>query len=286
MKTKTLLAAALTAALGYSMNAQATIIDLFDDPGSDETPNYQLVQDFVNGVSPVADQFPGGGDTASATIIGGFRDLIVDAISGASLPVTGSTLLVQDGSLQFSNTTSSTTGVNGVGIVQWDGDDDGDDVGDLDATGLGGLNLINQEGCPVDGCDRFEATVLFADAGFEYNIGVYTDEDNYTILTADTQFAVNTPYIADYLFDWFQLPTGDDYFLGGLLFDIEQFGSGVDLTNVGAIQLTLNTNSTLAVDLTIDSITKTVPEPGMLALMGVGLLAGGLAGRRRQAHKA
>lgn len=212
--------------------------------------------------------------------------MVANFISGGSL---GNTVLgVADGLLNFSNSSN----VIGVGIVQWDGDDDSDS---LDPDGLGGLSLVNQEGCPITGCDRFVAIVNFADLGFGYSIGVYTDASNYSILTAVSQGA-NSPVSADYLFEWFTRSSGS-YNEGGLPFNILQVGTGPDFASVGALELVLNPAGvviggqafpqTISVDLEIDSIRKTgIPEPGMLALMGVGLLAGGLAGRRRQAHKA
>lgn len=272
MKAKTLLAATVFAMFGFGTSAQAGYVDLFDDP---VTPGTNIVTDSTVNATPVFQEYPGG-ITPSPTIIGGYRDLIANLVStngGTSQAIAE----VADGSYSF----STTAGDVGIGTIQWDGQDNS---ATLNTTGLGGLNLITQAGCPVTGCDRFIATVLEADLGFEYQIGVYTDAGNFSILTANTQFAVNSPTPADYLFAWFLLADGD-YFLDGLNFNIQNTGT-VDFTNIGALEFIVNSDGgTTAVDLTLDSITK-IPEPGSLALLGIGLLGTVLMGRRRTAGKA
>jgi hypothetical protein len=281
MKTKTLLAAALTATLGYGTSANAVIIDLFDDPISN---GVNTVTDSTVGGAVAFEEYPNLVDPPSTaapspSILGGYRDIIASLVAENNAGVPLATLEVGGGALSF----STSSGDTGIGIVQWDGPDNN---ADLDKTGLGGLDLINQTGCPVSGCDRFVAQVLVADNGFEYQIGFYTDDSNFSILTANTLFEVETPVIADYLFDWFLFDSGD-YVEDGLPFNIQKTGTP-DFTKAGALELVVNSDGgRVAVDLALDSITKTgIPEPGMLALMGIGLLAGGLAGRRRQAHKA
>ena len=152
MKTnmKTVMAAALAVTFGYASSASANIIDLFDAPALGDTPNIQVVSDYTNGVNPVFNQYG-----SSSSIIGGYRDLIIDAISGALAPLTGSSLYVQNGALQLDNS----NGVTSVAKVQWDGNDATTGVQNLAYTGLGSANLIHQEGCAGAGCDRFVATV-------------------------------------------------------------------------------------------------------------------------------
>lgn len=273
MKAKTVLAAALAATFGYGASAHAWIIDLFDDPAK---PGFQKVEDFDNAAGGVFNEYDGG-----ATIIGGSRDLFVDAFAGAAgAPVNqGASLLVFDGVLRWSND----SGVGSTANVTWDGDDNSNTL----AYGLN-ANFVNQVGCPATGCDTIVADVISADVGFEFSIGVYTDASNYSILTAISLGVPPQSNFAVFPFAWWELADGN-YVIDGFPFTITSLGN-VDFTNVGAFQLSLAslTNSQgnpIEVDLAIDSITK-VPEPGTLALLGIGMLAGGLTGRRRMARKA
>ena len=78
------------------------------------------------------------------------------------------------------------------------------------------------------------------------------------------------------------LDTGDATGTFGLTFGGgASAGNGVDLKNIGAIQLIVDPfASFVSLDLTIDSI-KTVPEPSSLGLLGIGLLSAGFAKRRK-----
>lgn len=275
---KSLLAAALASALGFGISANANTIDLFEDPMAEGVNNAT-----ISGAANI-------GNTASSsfgsatTILGGYRDLVVELIASNGVGTPRVEMEVSGGGLSF----STSDGDQGRGTVQWDGNDGS---GTLDPTGLQdaqgkGANLIIQEGCPVGGCDRFLADVLSADLAFAYSIGIYTDANNYSILTANTLFPVVGETVVDYLFSWFLLPDGPQ-FEGGLPFTIQSMGT-VDFTDVGAIEFIVNSDGqTIAVDLALAGITKTgVPEPGALALVGVALLGAGLAGRRRKALKA
>jgi hypothetical protein len=277
MKAKTLLATALAATLGYGTYAQAYIVDLFDDPAAN---GVNVVTDTTVGGGGDFEEYPGGA-VPSTSIIGGYRDIIADTTASDGIGTPRTELEVGGGGMSF----STSSGDTGIGTIQWDGRD-GSSA--LDATGLGGLDLINQPGCPLAGCNAFVAQVLVADQGFFYQIGVYSGAANYSILTATTQFAVASLTEADYLFDWFLLASGD-YLLGGLPFNIQRVGSGPDFTNIGALEFRVNQGgaATAAVDLAIDSITKRgVPEPNVLALMAIGGFAVSLAGRRRKTRKA
>jgi PEP-CTERM motif len=294
---KTAMAAAVAAMFGFGGFANATVIDLFNQPAG----GTQIVT--ANNANPVvADQY--AEPIANQTIIGGYRDLVA-SYTGPATSTPKSELYVEGGLLQFSNSNN----VYGIGRVQWDGDDNAD-PGKL-SFGLG-ANLINQTGCGA-GCDRFTSAVLTADQGFVYQIGVYTDENNYSILTAKTQFQVSEAAFpggitAQYLFSWFALAetTGTvtdlyndpnpqcappdavgpaSYCIDGLRFLIESEGT-VDFNNVGALELVLNSDGgQLSVDLGIDSIQKTVPEPGALALAAIALLGMSATTRRRASRQ-
>lgn len=277
-----LLAATMVATLGYGVSASANVVDLFDDPAA---IGVNFVSDYNSAAGPVSQQYDG---TAGNTILGGYRDLIIDALVGAAgapgAGGRGASMSVDGGALHYSND----DGVQSEAAVQWDGDDSADVAG-LNIGGLSGANLVFQEGCGSAGCDRFIATVNHADLGFNYDIGVYTDATHYSILRSGTLFEVSA-YTSDWLFSWFTDLGEGDFVEDGLPFSIE-WGSGgaADFQNVGAIELKLYNTGTcyqsgapcpVSVDLNIDSITKAVPEPSVLALLGLGLFGLGIMRRK------
>lgn len=297
---RTLLSVA--AGLCFAGGSNAAIVDLFDDPPA---PSFQAVEDNTANGTPVYSEYPAA-PPASNSILGGYRDLIVNKVSGSSFGA--SRLNVSDGALNFSNDTGGTP-VVGTAKVQWDGLDAGADKS-INVQGLN-ENLVTQLGCPAGGCDRFQAQVLFSDQGFNYDIILYSGAANWTKLTALSQFPIDSSNteIADYFFAWFALAEttgnlatlqgapidgsgnctsvgnngGAYYCLDGLAFLIDQNGTGADVTNITSVEFVLNDlTGTAAVDLTLGSITKTgVPEPGTLALVGLSLLGLGAVRRRR-----
>ena len=285
-KMKTLMAAiALGSTLGYAASANANIIDLFSEPAV----GAQAVSDDDNAVGNAVNTV--GGLTAKqygigANILGGYRDLIIDAQAGAITDLTKrASMAVTGGVMSWSND----DGVQSVGKIQWDGDDSGS-VANLNIGGLNHHDIVNQVGCN-GACNTLIALVNHADLGFNYDIGIYTSATQYTILKSGTLFGINSPYASTYSYDWFGFATGS-YFEDGLPFDIVSVGGGANLMDVGAIEFTVyNTGicyqsgnaCEVSVDLNIDSITK-IPEPASLALVGLGLV--GLAGLRRRKQNA
>lgn len=268
---KTILAMTATAAFAVSGAASAAVIDLFNDPAT------QL----VTTITALGGSNPAFSEVAGSGVIGGYRDLYVETLSGGS-PSKGTTLAAGGGELNFANSPS----VAGIGRVQWDGMD-GSSA--LAVGGLGGIDVTL--GCGSLACDRFVTAVDFADFGFPYQITAYDMEGDWSTLTSDTLFPVNSPSVAEYLFSWFNLADGFQ-FQGGLPFFITS-GDGVasnglvDFDNLGALEFVINWDGSavgpLAVDLEIGNITTQVPAPASMALLGLGGLLAGFSMRRRKA---
>lgn len=253
-----------------SLNANAAIIvDLFTTDQAEITDNDGAV---------------GGGSTSSVVggdILGGERDLLIDQIAqdGTTDPAIESSIGVAVSRLAFSND----TGAMGIGEVQWDGVDGS---GTLDATGLGGIDL-------TDGgtLNAFMIETISSDANWNFEVIAYTDATNWTRISfAATEVPSGSgPVLSTIAFTGFTDDSlcGDTNPVPGVN-EITCGGTGVDLTNLGALQLILNTGfngspSAFDIDLRLANIT-TVPEPGVLALMGMGLMAAGFATRRRKSQ--
>lgn len=269
--------------LALSVGAQANVIDLFTDN--------QLVT--TNGQAGAAGATDFGQTGPSADIIGGYRSLEITEISDTSGTVFGETsaasqILVTGGTLAF----SSDDNVTSVGTVQWDGSDG---LAALNKTGItddgSSANLVDQVGCPSGGCDRFIFDVLTADLEFNFTIGLYTDDTHWTEFDLE---ATTGTHSSEIFFSFFENAAGCNTagsppLPAGTLAKRCGAGGVVDVESIGAIQLIFNINPlTTSLDFSIGAVTKTgVPEPSMVALLGLGLASSGLVSiRRRRKEKA
>jgi hypothetical protein len=258
--------AVLAAAMSLSFTATAGTVDLF-------STSQARLTDSTTGDGGVSSSV---GDGTDATILGGSRDISVELLTvDAFNPDAEARIGVAGGALSFSVDSLATA----TGTVQWDGVDNSIA---LDADGLGGFDLL------ADGANAFEVVTIFSDLGYRFDIEAYTDDDTWTKISflATGVAAPTTSYIPLGGFTNALLCgyTGDGS-AGSAIPGVTSIQCGADgLVNwasLGALQLLIDPlGGTTAIDLTLDSVT-TVPEPGVLALMGMGLLAAGFAGRRK-----
>lgn len=250
-----------------SLSAQAATVDLF-----------------TTGQGPYVDNTPAAGDTApvitsgvggsvnGADILGGNRDMFVSLIGNGGNTNREVSMGVNAGVLDFSVDTLA----QGRGQIQWDGAANTDET--IDFTGLAGADL-------TDGgaLNAFALDIVFSDGGFNFEVTAYTDADSWTRISfvSNAHPVPTTTFIPFAAFQTLALCGSVNPAPGVLSITCGTDGTA-NLANLGALVVDLDRfGGSTSIDLTLDNV-RTVPEPGVLALVGAGLLAAGFAGRRRK----
>lgn len=226
-----------------AMSAQAVLVDEFIDPTFAGGGQIVSVTNVAPG--PVVSQVG-----SYASILGGYRDLRLEYITGTGQAKAAVNEFGDTGTLSYSNDTS----VQSFLQVQWDGNDA--PAGELT---LNDDVLYDLTPCPSD--------------EWQFLIGVSTD------LSATVGlFAVD---VNGETADWsYVLP---NFFSGALAANVGDFtySGAFDWTKVDALEMTV-LPAVDDVDIQVDYVKtecSSIPEPGTLALLGSGLA---LVVRRRR----
>lgn len=225
--------AALGILLGGAASAATVVIDDFSGKGLVTDPDFMGITN--------------SGQFAAAGAVGGFRDMEINA-SGGGGSFIDSFLEVANGRLSFNNS----TGVTGMGLLTWDGDDDPLSVA---TQGLGGVDLTG-------GGTNEVFRLLDADQALTIEILVWD------MSGAQSSVAYDAPGGANHIIVRFS----------------DMIGSA-DLTDVGAVQLRLTGPAALDASFAAFEATE-VPVPAALPLFGSSLLMMMLLGRRRRTARA
>jgi hypothetical protein len=263
-----LIAGCVAAALSSGANALA--LDLFTAAQGFYTDTTETAgdTDFV-----IASGVGGSTGTGIASILGGNRDMFVSLLESPDPDNVNATIGVSSAGVGFLSF-SVDADANARGQVQWDGGTDQTTA--IDYTGLMGVDLSSFGNIAVD--------ILFSDAGFNFEITIFTDDDEFTRISFVSS-AHASPTTTLIPLAAFADPTlcGDANPAPGVLLVTCGLGGEADLSNVGAIVLDLDRfGGSTSIDLRLDNITF-VPEPGSVALLGAGLL--GLFGLGRRFRK-
>ncbi len=207
----------------------------------------------------------GGGTGGSVNgaitdIVGGQRDMSIVKSAQGGGPVQSVQGYVDNGSFEF----NSPNGTAGYAVLRWDGAGTTFNQA-LNTSGLGGLNW-SALGVGVS------VSVLFADQPFTITMQAWTETSagNWTLTEQSVLVPANNIGLTP--------PPATSSFM------FSNFTGLKDFSKVGALQMIINTGGAAsALDLSIDFLTGTIPEPATLALVGLALVGVGLSRRNRKA---
>lgn len=218
-----------------------------------------------------------GSSVSGAGILGGNREIYASKLTGAAGKSTG--IIVNNGAFSFENASSTT----GRGQIQWDGAANTDET--IDYTGLytAGVGLDLTDGGTTN--TDFALDIVFADAGFNFSITVYTSATQWTTvaLVANEHLSPITTLIPFSAFTDPGLCGFSNLAIGVKEITCAAGNNVADMTKVGAIVADIDrTGATPAFDFEIDGA-RAVPEPGVLGLLGIGMLGlAAVVARRRK----
>jgi hypothetical protein len=243
------------------VQAANIVVDNFNLPSLTDTPPSQLVQ--ANpGQTPFSEMpdLPlGSPGYPSSQVLGGYRDLFLTNVTG-NMPTQSARGVVGAGILNYANDAAIGSELR----ITWDGQDKSSAV---NTSGLGGINL-SQNGV----LDALAANFTFADKDLSAMFTIWDMAGNQSSATYTFPSGISSsqPVYFAYTQEEFDKIIGSNKAL---------FSSGVDFTNVGAIQLSLKSASNqVALDATVDGIESAdvvgeLPEPtSILALVGAAVL--------------
>jgi len=258
-----MLTGALLAVISAGTQAAPIVVDLFDGTQSVAVtgPTTAVGDTDVSSVN----------EGSLGAILGGNRDMFLEIkdVLVAGDPFNAASGSVFGGVLSYSNS----TGVGSSLHIQWDGVANTDET--IDVTGLGGIDL-------TDGgsLTSFQLTTLASDLNWQFSLQAWTDANNWTKITFNAT-NVLAPTVSFIDFAGFTNP----FFCGAInpvpgvaSIECAPGNQTVDFANLGALEAIINTSGAVDIDLRLADV-RAVPEPGTLALVGLGML--GLALRRR-----